>query len=58
MLIIVTTITTNKIEGREIKNVSGVVQVSSVRSRSVGRDITAMFKILAGGGNYLNILSY
>ena len=35
--------------GREIKNVLGLVQASSVRARAIGRDITALFKLMAGG---------
>ena len=42
-------VTTNKVEGREIKNVLGLVQASSVRARAIGRDITALFKLMAGG---------
>lgn len=42
-------VTTNKVEDREIKNVLGLVQASSVRARAIGRDITALFKLMAGG---------
>ena len=42
-------VTTNKVEGREIKNVLGLVQASSVSARAIGRDITALFKLMAGG---------
>tara|TARA_Y100001960_G_C14252852_1_gene623750 strand:- start:189 stop:503 length:315 start_codon:yes stop_codon:yes gene_type:complete len=42
-------VTTNKVEGREIKKVLGLVQASSVRARAIGRDITALFKLMAGG---------
>ena len=42
-------VTTNKVEGREIKNFLGLVQASSVRARAIGRDITALFKLMAGG---------
>ena len=42
-------VTTNKVEGKEIKNVLGLVQASSVRARAIGRDITALFKLMAGG---------
>ena len=42
-------VTTNKVEGKEIKNVLAVDQASSVRARAIGRDITALFKLMAGG---------
>lgn len=42
-------VTTNKVENREIKEVKGVVQGSTVQTRHVGRDIGAGLKTLVGG---------
>jgi len=41
--------TTHEIVGYRITKVFGLVQGSSVRSRNVGRDLTAMFKNITGG---------
>ena len=41
--------TTNLIPGREITEIAGVVRGSTVRTKSVGRDIMASLKNLVGG---------
>lgn len=41
--------TTNSIPGREITEIAGVVRGSTVRAKSVGRDIMASLKNLVGG---------
>lgn len=42
-------VTTNEIKGREITEVKGLVQGSTVQTRHVGRDIGAGLKTLVGG---------
>ncbi len=42
-------LTTDKIPGKEIKEILGVVKGNTVRARNVGRDIGAGFKNLIGG---------
>ncbi|MFT5833029.1 MAG: hypothetical protein ACI97N_000655 [Cognaticolwellia sp.] len=41
--------TTDNVPGRETIQILGISQGSTVRARSVGRDITAVFKSLIGG---------
>ena len=41
--------TTEVVPGREITEIIGVARGSTVRSRNIGRDITAMFKNIVGG---------
>ena len=41
--------TTEKIPGREVKEILGVVKGNTVRARNIGRDIGAGFKNLVGG---------
>ena len=41
--------TSNKISGREIKEVLGVVKGNTVRARNIGRDIGAGLKGIIGG---------
>jgi len=42
-------VTTNEIPGKQILDVKGLVQGSTVRSKHVGRDIGAGLKTLVGG---------
>lgn len=42
-------ITTDKVPGREVKEILGIVRGNTVRARNVGRDIGAGFKNLIGG---------
>ena len=42
-------VTTNEVPGREIEEVYGLVRGSTVRARHMGRDLSAMLKILVGG---------
>ncbi len=42
-------LTTDKIPGKEIKEVLGVVKGNTVRARNIGRDIGAGFKSMVGG---------
>lgn len=42
-------ITTNEIIGKDIIEIKGLVQGSTVQSKHVGRDIGASFKTLVGG---------
>lgn len=42
-------VTANEIIGKEIKEVKGLVQGSTVQSKHVGRDIGASLKTLVGG---------
>lgn len=42
-------VTTNEIAGRNITEVKGIVQGSTVKAKHVGRDIMAGFKTLVGG---------
>lgn len=42
-------VTTNEISGKQIIDVKGLVQGSTVRSKHVGRDIGAGLKTLVGG---------
>lgn len=41
--------TTETIPGRDIKEIIGIARGSTVRSRNIGRDITAVFKNIVGG---------
>ena len=41
--------TTDKIAGKNIVKTLGVARGSTIRARHLGRDIMAMFKMLAGG---------
>jgi uncharacterized protein YbjQ (UPF0145 family) len=41
--------TTETIPNKEIVEVLGLVRGSTVRARNVGRDITAVFKVIVGG---------
>lgn len=41
--------TTDHVPGREIAELLGVARGSTVRSRHIGRDITAVFKNIVGG---------
>ncbi len=42
-------VSTNEIQGKEVKKVFGIVKGSTVRARNIGRDIIAVFKNLVGG---------
>ena len=42
-------LTTDKIPGKEVKEVLGVVKGNTVRARNIGRDIGAGFKNIIGG---------
>lgn len=42
-------ITTNEIIGKDVIEIKGLVQGSTVQSKHVGRDIGASFKTLVGG---------
>jgi len=42
-------VTTDNIQGKEIKEVIGLTKGSTVRCKNVGRDIMASFKNLVGG---------
>ena len=42
-------VTTTDIQGSEIKNTLGMVRGSSIRSRHIGKDITAVLRNIAGG---------
>jgi uncharacterized protein YbjQ (UPF0145 family) len=42
-------VTTNEVPGREIEEVYGLVRGSTVRARHMGRDLSAILKILVGG---------
>ncbi len=41
--------TTETIPGRDVAEIIGIARGSTVRARNVGRDITAVFKMLIGG---------
>lgn len=41
--------TTDSVPGREVATLLGIARGSTVRSRHVGRDITAVFKTIVGG---------
>lgn len=41
--------TSDKVNGREIKKVLGIVKGNTIRARNIGRDILAAFKNLIGG---------
>jgi len=41
--------TTEKIPGKEVKEVLGIVKGNTVRARNIGRDIGAGFKNMIGG---------
>lgn len=41
--------TTETVPGRDVKEIIAIARGSTVRARHVGRDITAMFKMLIGG---------
>ena len=43
-------LTIENVPGKEIKEVKGLVKGSTVRCKNIGRDITASFKNLVGGG--------
>lgn len=51
-------VTTDHVHGREIANVLGLVQASTVRSRHIGSDIGASLKSIVGGrlGGYEKLL--
>lgn len=42
-------VTTNEVPGREIEKVFGLVKGATVRARHLGRDLSALMKILVGG---------
>lgn len=42
-------VTTNDVVGKEIIDVKGLVQGSTVKAKHIGRDIGASFKTLVGG---------
>lgn len=42
-------VTTDQVVGKEVKEVKGLVQGSTVQSKHVGRDIGAAFKTFVGG---------
>ncbi len=42
-------VTTDSIPGKEIKEVKGLVRGSTIRSKHLGKDISAAFKGLVGG---------
>ncbi len=54
------TTTTETIPNREVTEVLGIVRGSTVRSRNVGRDITAVIKHLIGGeiSEYTKLQAY
>jgi uncharacterized protein YbjQ (UPF0145 family) len=41
--------TTDTVPGREVREILGVARGSTVRARHIGRDITAVFKMIVGG---------
>lgn len=41
--------TTEKIEGKRVVRVLGLVKGNTVRTRHIGRDLTAVFKNITGG---------
>ena len=43
-------VTTDTIPGKEIIEVKGLVRGSTIRSKHLGKDISAAFKNLTGGG--------
>jgi uncharacterized protein YbjQ (UPF0145 family) len=45
----VVVITTDKVPGKEIKEILGIVRGNTVRSRNIGRDLGAGFKSIIGG---------
>ena len=42
-------LTTDKIPGKEVKQILGIVKGNTVRARNIGRDIGAGFKNMVGG---------
>lgn len=42
-------VTTDKIDGREIDQVLGLVKGNTIRARHIGKDILAVFKNIVGG---------
>jgi uncharacterized protein YbjQ (UPF0145 family) len=42
-------LTTEKVPGKEVKEILGVVKGNTVRARNIGRDIGAGFKSMVGG---------
>jgi uncharacterized protein YbjQ (UPF0145 family) len=42
-------LTTDKIPGKEVKEILGLVKGNTVRARNIGRDIGAGFKSMVGG---------
>jgi uncharacterized protein YbjQ (UPF0145 family) len=42
-------LTTDKIPGKEVKEILGIVKGNTVRARNIGRDIGAGFKNMVGG---------
>ena len=42
-------LTTDKIPGKEVKQILGIVKGNTVRARNIGRDIGAGFKSMVGG---------
>lgn len=42
-------VTTDRIEGKEIKEVLGMVRGNTVRARHIGKDITAALRNIVGG---------
>lgn len=42
-------VTTEKVPGKEIKEVKGYVKGSTVRAKNIGKDIIASFRTLVGG---------
>ena len=42
-------LTTDKVPGREVKEILGIVKGNTVRARNIGRDIGAGFKNMVGG---------
>ncbi len=43
------TVTTDNIPGRDVREVLGIVQGSTVQTKHIGRDIAAGFKTIIGG---------
>ncbi|MEE9271127.1 MAG: YbjQ family protein [Candidatus Krumholzibacteria bacterium] len=41
--------TTDRLEGKRIKRVLGLVKGSTIRARHIGKDLTAAFKNITGG---------
>ena len=41
--------TTENLPGRDVSEILGIARGSTVRARNIGRDITALFKMLIGG---------